>query len=61
MIHVYHYSEEPAITAFAPRPSRLGEPFVWAIDMEERLAQFFNVALAHPHPPSQVPRRRHQA
>ncbi len=32
MIHVYHYSEEPGITAFAARPSRLGEPFVWAID-----------------------------
>jgi hypothetical protein len=32
MIHVYHYSEDPVIAVFAPRPSRLGEPFVWAID-----------------------------
>lgn len=29
---VYHYSEDPTIEAFAPRPSRLGEPLVWAID-----------------------------
>lgn len=29
---VYHFSEEPDIREFAPRPSRLGEPLVWAID-----------------------------
>lgn len=31
-MHVYHFSEDPTITEFAPRPSRLGEPLVWAID-----------------------------
>lgn len=31
-MHVYHFSEEPAIERFAPRPSRLGEALVWAID-----------------------------
>lgn len=29
---VYHYSEDATISEFAPRPSRLGEPLVWAID-----------------------------
>jgi hypothetical protein len=31
-VPVYHYSEDPTIEAFAPRPSRLGEALVWAID-----------------------------
>ncbi len=29
---VYHYSEDSTIEEFAPRPSRLGDPLVWAID-----------------------------
>ncbi len=29
---VYHYSEDDSITCFEPRPSRLGEALVWAID-----------------------------
>jgi hypothetical protein len=31
-MYVYHFSEDPSITSFAPRPSRLGEALVWAID-----------------------------
>jgi hypothetical protein len=31
---VYHFSEDGTIEEFAPRPSRLGEPLVWAIDEE---------------------------
>jgi hypothetical protein len=31
-LRVYHFSENPTIAAFAPRPSRLGEDLVWAID-----------------------------
>ena len=31
---VYHFSEEGTIREFVPRPSRLGEPLVWAIDAE---------------------------
>lgn len=31
-MRVHHYSEDPAIAEFVPRPSRLGEPLVWAID-----------------------------
>jgi hypothetical protein len=31
-VEVYHFSEDPTITAFVPRPSRLGEALVWAID-----------------------------
>lgn len=31
-MYVYHFSEDPTITSFVPRPSRLGEAFVWAID-----------------------------
>lgn len=31
-MRVYHFSEEPSIEVFAPRPSRLGEALVWAID-----------------------------
>jgi hypothetical protein len=29
---VYHYSEDASITSFEPRPSRLGEALIWAID-----------------------------
>lgn len=29
---VYHFSEDGSIDRFVPRPSRLGEPLVWAID-----------------------------
>jgi hypothetical protein len=31
-LYVYHYSEDPTITEFVPRQSRLGEALVWAID-----------------------------
>jgi hypothetical protein len=31
-MYVYHFSEDPTISSFAPRPSRLGEALVWAID-----------------------------
>jgi hypothetical protein len=33
---VYHYSEDPTIEEFAPRPSRLGEALVWAVDEGRR-------------------------
>jgi hypothetical protein len=33
-MEVYHYSEDPTISEFVPRPSRLGKPLVWAIDAE---------------------------
>ena len=33
-MEIYHYSEDPTISEFVPRPSRLGAPLVWAIDAE---------------------------
>jgi hypothetical protein len=31
-MQLFHFSEDPTIAEFVPRPSRLGEPLVWAID-----------------------------
>lgn len=31
-MQLYHFSEDGTIGEFVPRPSRLGEPLVWAID-----------------------------
>jgi hypothetical protein len=38
---LYHYSEEPDIRVFAPRPSRLGFDCVWTIDVENAPLYFF--------------------
>ena len=29
---LYHFSHDGSIRLFVPRPSRLGEDFVWAVD-----------------------------
>lgn len=31
-MQVYHFSEDPTITEFVPRPSRLDEALVWTVD-----------------------------